>query len=109
MARTPYVSFRVSTQPPGRRARADDILDGILRAVRAGHLPPGSRLPPVRVLEHQLGLSKNTAQAAYDELCARGVLTSRARDGVFVAESSPHDPRPALAATPPLPALRSLD
>jgi DNA-binding transcriptional MocR family regulator len=43
------------------------------------------RLPPVRALEHRLGISKNTAQAAYDELVARGLLEARLRQGVFVA------------------------
>ena len=41
-------------------------------------------MPPVRALEKQLGLSKNTAQAAYDELVARGLVEAREREGVFV-------------------------
>jgi 2-aminoadipate transaminase len=43
----------------------------------------------VRVLEQQLGLSKNTVQVAYDELVARGLLDSREREGVFVASRPP--------------------
>ena len=38
----------------------------------------------MRALEKQLGLSKNTAQAAYDELVARGLVEAREREGVFV-------------------------
>jgi DNA-binding transcriptional MocR family regulator len=35
-------------------------------------------------LAHQLGISKNTVQSAYDELLAQDVLTNRARTGCFV-------------------------
>jgi DNA-binding transcriptional MocR family regulator len=66
----------------------DDIVRTVAEEHRAGRLPSGARLAPVRVLEHQLGISKNTVQAAYDELCARGVLVSKERDGVFVAEAA---------------------
>ena len=77
MSRPPYVSFAVRTREPGRRPSSAEIVASLLAEVKAGHLPAGSRLPPVRVLEHQLGLSKNTAQSAYDELVARGVLEAR--------------------------------
>jgi GntR family transcriptional regulator/MocR family aminotransferase len=103
MARPPYVSFHVSAS--GRRPTANDIVASVLRELAAGSLPPGSRLPPVRVLEQQLGLSKNTAQVAYDELCARGVVEPREREGVFVASRDPAiTARPIVA--PPLPLLR---
>ena len=64
---------------------AADIVGAYAREIRGGRIPAGCRLPPVGVLERQLGLSKNTAQAAYDELAARGLLDARPREGVFVA------------------------
>ncbi len=67
-----------------RRATAADIVASVQREIASGGLPAGSRLPPVRALEKQLGLSKNTAQAAYDELVARGLVEAREREGVFV-------------------------
>lgn len=99
-----------------RRVRAGDIVETVEREVRAGRVPRGSRLPPVRVLERQLGLSKNTAQAAYDELAARGLLERRERLGVFVVgpdrapafEAAKMLGAPALAVRepPPLPPAR---
>ena len=63
-------------------------------------------MPPVRALEKQLGLSKNTAQAAYDELVARGLVEAREREGVFVlAATRTAAPPPQL--TPP--ALRVIE
>ena len=98
--RAPYIGLHVATS--GRRATAADIIASVQREVASGALPAGSRLPPVRALERQLGLSKNTAQAAYDELVARGVLEARPREGVFVlarGEIAAHAP----VIAPPLP------
>ncbi len=102
MSRPPYVGFHVSSGE--RRATAADIVASVQREIAGGGLPPGSRLPPVRTLEKQLGLSKNTAQAAYDELCARGLVETREREGVFVLAASRMDAPPPIAA-PPLPTL----
>src|SRR5215204_1693131 len=104
MSRPPYVSFPVRPAAGARRITAADIVDAALRELGAGRLPAGSRLPPVRVLEQQLGLSKNTAQAAYDELVARGLVEAREREGVFVLAPTRIDV-PSPVVTPPLPQL----
>src|SRR5689334_25427114 len=86
MTRAPYVGLHVSTGE--RRATAADIVASVQREIASGALPAGSRLPPVRALEKQLGLSKNTAQAAYDELVARGLVGAGEREGVFVLSAT---------------------
>src|SRR5215475_3010252 len=63
MSRTPYVGLHVASGD--RRATAADIVASVQREIASGALAAGSRLPPVRALERQLGLSKNTAQAAF--------------------------------------------
>src|SRR6476646_1624824 len=100
MTRAPYIGLHVTTS--GRRASAADIVASVQREIARGALPAGSRLPPVRALEKQLGLSKNTAQAAYDELVARGLVEAREREGVFVLAATRLD-APAPIAAPPLP------
>ncbi len=102
MSRSPYVGLHVV--PSSRRATAADIVASVQREISGGALPPGSRLPPVRALEKQLGLSKNTAQAAYDELVARGLVEAREREGVFVLAAARVAAHPPIAA-PPLPRL----
>jgi DNA-binding transcriptional MocR family regulator len=102
MTRTPYVGLHVASA--GRRATAADIVASVSREIAGGGLPAGSRLPPVRALEKQLGLAKNTAQAAYEELAARGLVEAREREGVFVLAA-----RAAAVVAPvvmpPLPAI----
>ena len=97
MSRPPYLGLHVASGE--RRATAADIVASVQREIASGALPAGSRLPPVRALEKQLGLSKNTAQAAYDELVARGLVEAREREGVFVLAAG------RLAAPAPVPVL----
>ncbi len=105
MSRIPYVSVHLIASAPGRNVSARDIVDQFAAEIRAGRLPTGCRVPPVRALERQLGISKNTVQAAYDELVARGLLRSSDREGVFVAApAEPVEPARALAR-PPAPRL----
>src|SRR3954468_23870479 len=98
MTRSPYVGLHVATG--ARRTTAADIVASVQREVAAGSLPAGSRLPPVRALEKQLGLSKNTAQAAYDALVARGLVEAREREGVFVLAKAGFAPPPEVLAAP---------
>jgi 2-aminoadipate transaminase len=102
MSRPPYVALHVASGE--RRATAADIVASVQHEISNGGLPAGSRLPPVRALEKQLGLSKNTAQAAYDELVARGLVEAREREGVFVLAATRIAAPPPIAA-PPLPVL----
>ena len=85
----------------------NQIVSGVKDQLLVDNVAPGCRLPPVRVLAHQLGISKNTVQTAYDELVAQGVVESRKRVGLFVA---PHPP--AVDVVPetkvPVPDLVSL-
>jgi DNA-binding transcriptional MocR family regulator len=84
-----------------RGGRAAGIAAEIERAVAAGELAPGERLPPVRRLASQLGVSPTTVAAALAELRRRGVVVSRPRSGTRVSERPPLRAQRAVAATPP--------
>lgn len=72
----------------------------ILRAVRAGDLVPGRKLPTVRTLAEELGLAVNTVARAYRELEHDGVIETRGRKGSFVATlGEPAVQQAQLAAT----------
>ncbi|TMV41964.1 FadR family transcriptional regulator, partial [Thioclava sp. BHET1] len=66
------------------------ILRGILR--------PGERLPSERDLSEMLGVSRPSLRDAVAELQSRGLLTSRAGAGIFVADMLGSAFPPALTA-----------
>lgn len=57
----------------------------ILDAVKSGQLTPGTRLPAVRTLADEVGISTATAAKVYRELEESGVLEGRGRSGTFVS------------------------
>ncbi|MGE0527238.1 MAG: PLP-dependent aminotransferase family protein [Bdellovibrionales bacterium] len=101
--KTPYLRIRL---PQSRQQiRSKDLVDAIQKELRTGVVPAGTRLPPVRVIAHQLGISKNTVQSAYEELEARGMICGRSRFGYFVEKSETSgavSPRPMTAPAPVL-------
>ena len=80
------------------------ILDGSWR--------PGMRLPSSRRLAADLGISRNTASLALDQLLADGWIEARSRAGVFVSAELPAagrgatrnvDRMPLRTSNPPIP------
>jgi GntR family transcriptional regulator / MocR family aminotransferase len=70
------------------------LAHAIARAIQAGRLPPGTRLPGSRVLADALGLHRNTVLRAHTELMAEGWITSEHGRGTFVSAQLPElDPK----------------
>ena len=82
-------------------ARLDDLTDrgprgiagAIARQIRQGELAPGDRLPTVRDVAAQLGVSPATVSEAWQALRRAGLVESRGRAGSFVRSA----PRPWLS------------
>ena len=81
-------------QPLYRRVR-----DGIVGEILRGGAPAGTRLPSLRRLARELGVSRITVEAAYEALEAQGLIETRARSGTFLttghaaAEAAPYAAR----------------
>ncbi len=61
-----------------------------MRALIEHHLlPPGAPVPATRDLGRQIGVSRNTVTAAYEELIAQGYLYTERAVGTFVAKTLP--------------------
>jgi DNA-binding transcriptional MocR family regulator len=61
------------------------VAHAVSRAVRDGALQPGQRLPPIRVLAAQLGLSPTTVSAGWALLARSGAIRTDGRRGTTVA------------------------
>jgi GntR family transcriptional regulator len=57
----------------------------IIHLADSGALPPGTRLPAVRVLAESLDVAPHTVARAYKELEAAGVVATRGRNGTVVS------------------------
>lgn len=72
-------------------------------AVLGGALAPGDRLPSTRTLARDLGVSRNTVEAAFSQLDAEGYLERRVGAGSYVARVLPLRPEPRRGAEPAAP------
>jgi GntR family transcriptional regulator/MocR family aminotransferase len=60
--------------------------------VLSGGLPPGTRLPAIRQLAHDLGVNRITVEAAYAEMQADGLIEARVGSGTYVLPAWPVPP-----------------
>jgi DNA-binding transcriptional regulator YhcF (GntR family) len=88
----------VQADPHASQPLFDQLRNQIIEGIRAGRLPPGTRLPTVRELAAKLGMAVNTVARAYRELESAGILETRGRFGTFVARTDPADAAMATAA-----------
>jgi GntR family transcriptional regulator / MocR family aminotransferase len=63
----------------------------ISNAILAGRLPPGTELPPSRVLAGQYGISRNTVMQAYQRLAAEGYVETERSARTLVSENLPEE------------------
>jgi 2-aminoadipate transaminase len=83
----PFLRINLGSDYPHQKLTTMGIAALIGKQIKTQSSFSGCRLPPVRVLAHQLGVSKNTIQSAYEELKSQGLIESVDRKGLFVAAS----------------------
>ena len=91
------------------------IYEALRRRIISGQLGTGYRLPASRNLAQELGVSRATVVAAYDQLMAEGFAQGRRGAGVYVSDigeveidQASHTPVAALpdVTSPPSPPIR---
>lgn len=85
----------ITIDPDSPQPLVTQLAEGVSRQVTSGILPPGARLPSVRKLASQCGVSTLTVSNAYNRLVADGLLEARRASGYFVSARLA-DRRPAL-------------
>ena len=66
--------------------RYRSIYEGIRKAILSRRMAAGIRLPSSRSLADELGVSRNTVVAAFDQLLAEGYVTATTGSGTFVSD-----------------------
>ena len=77
-----------------------DVAEGIARSIRSGVLARGERIPSVRTLAQQQGVSVSTAIQAYRALEDARLIEARPRSGYFVAARPAPLPEPETTQPP---------
>jgi DNA-binding transcriptional MocR family regulator len=79
----------------------EQVAQRIGEAVASGALPPGARLPSVRQMSDQEGVSVSTVLMAYMQLEAEGIIEARPQSGHYVRHA-PRDicPEPQMSKPP---------
>ena len=91
-----FYVYDVGVKPTGVRVKSvalavedttpSGIAGAIARLISSGDLAPGDRLPTVRELAADLGVSPATVSHAWQALARVGLIVSRGRSGSFVRE-----------------------
>ena len=76
----------------------DQLSEWFRRAILAGQLRPGQRVPSTRSLAKELNISRVPVLSAYEQLFAEGYLETFVGAGTCVAHSIPADTRPVNPA-----------
>lgn len=82
----------------GAATRVGHVMDTLRTRIAARALAAGARVPSIRAMSEQLGVSKSTVVEAYERLVAEGALEARRGSGFYVAG---HAPPLALGALGP--------
>jgi GntR family transcriptional regulator/MocR family aminotransferase len=97
----PLFELEIHLPEPGSRSLLRELHGQLKAAVLDGRLKPGLQLPATRALADHLGISRNTAVAAYDLLLSEGYIVARAGAGNFVSDVLPAPPRRAATRHEP--------
>ncbi|WP_408734084.1 aminotransferase-like domain-containing protein [Paraburkholderia bannensis] len=70
---------------PVPQTRVEQVMQAVRERIATRALAAGARVPSIRSMSEQMGVSKSTVVEAYERLVAEGALASRRGSGFFVA------------------------
>lgn len=90
----------ISLQRDGGESFIRQLYTQLRALILSGQLSPGQRLPSTRILADEIGISRHTTTAAYEQLQAEGYIVSAVGSGSRVSEYLPEGMLNAYAAPP---------
>ncbi|GHO51326.1 PLP-dependent aminotransferase family protein [Ktedonospora formicarum] len=78
----PNIQLNANASTPLRH----QLYEQLARAIRTGHLTPGTRLPSTRAFARELGVSRTTVEEAYLDLYAEGYIEGQVGAGTYVTQ-----------------------
>jgi GntR family transcriptional regulator / MocR family aminotransferase len=85
------MDFIVALDGNGEAPLHKQLYDEVRRAILAGRLVPGHRVPSTREMAKSLGVSRTTVTQSYDELLSEGYLETVVGSGTFVCKELPEE------------------
>ncbi|MCU1718895.1 PLP-dependent aminotransferase family protein [Pseudomonas sp. 5P_3.1_Bac2] len=79
------------------------LAEQLATRIEQGLYRPGQRLPSVRTLSQEHGVSLSTVQQAYRQLEDQGLAQPKAKSGYFVPQARPTPPLPSMGRAPQRP------
>src|SRR5262249_33559572 len=100
-SRLPFTVISINPSAPVPLYR--QLYDEFRAAILAARFKAGNKLPPVRDVAIELGISRNPVMAAYDQLTSEGYVEGHVGSGAGVTSALPEEmlqsrPIPARAA-----------
>ncbi|MFL5655762.1 MAG: GntR family transcriptional regulator [Ktedonobacteraceae bacterium] len=83
----PHIAITLDPGAPESLQR--QIYQWIRQAILGGQLRAGQRLPSMRTLASELGVSRNTTSLAYAQLLAEGYVQSKVGQGTIIGPNIP--------------------
>ena len=99
MTKTPAAPLPLALDRDSPEPLARQLYDQLRELILSGRLAGGMRLPSTRALAGELGVSRNTSVAAFDQLFAEGYVEGSVGAGTFVSAELP-DQQPSRAPRP---------
>jgi len=87
----PFIEHRYVPPPikPGAEPPYRQLAAGLRTDIETGVLPPGEKLPSVKVLATHVGIATDTVQKALKQLRADGLIIGRQGSGTYVTDAPP--------------------
>ena len=82
-----YPAKSNGVSPPRQRSMVQQVADALAQRIEGGEFSAGDRLPTTKELSEEHDVSIVTMSRSIKRLKERGLVTARARAGIFVAEA----------------------